>query len=195
MRTSPVRSSGGAASRGFSLVELLVALGVSGFVLAGVLATTVELTRTGIRVSNYAEMDAQVRRTLSRLEIDLKAASNLTWNSASDITVTIPQVGGTSVQYTYAWCHLTLCLFRVPGPNSAIHGGRIELVQGVPALADGTPGVTFARLDRNGLAVTSDAATKCIQVSMTISRAVGRATANTASLSATYALRNKRASS
>lgn len=195
MCTSPARASRPAAGRGFSLVEVLVALWISSIVLAGVLTTTVELTRSGIRVSNCAEMDSQVRRALAQLESDLKAANSLTWNSASDITVTIPRVNGTSVQYTYAWCNLTLCLFRVPGASSAIYTGRQELVQGVPAIAGGTPGVTFARLDRNGQAATSDAATKCIQISMTVSRAVGVAAANTARVSATYTLRNKRVSS
>jgi Tfp pilus assembly protein PilW len=197
IQCKPVARSGWRARfrRGFSIIELLNAPGISGFVLTGILAATVELTRTGLRVSNYAEMDAQVRRGLALLEADLKAASNLTWNSASDITLTIPQSGGAAVQYTYAWCPLTLCLFRVPGTNSAIFTGRRELIKGVPAAAGGNPGVTFTRLDRTGAAASTDGATKCLQISLTVSRAVGIAAKSTSPVSATFALRNKRISS
>jgi hypothetical protein len=173
----------------------VIATGISGFVLTGILATTVELTRTGLRVSNYAEMDTQVRRGLALLEADLKAASDLTWNSASDITLTLPQSGGAAVQFTYAWCPLTLCLYRVPGTNSAIFTGRLELIKGVPAAAGGNPGVTFARLNRSGAAASTDGATKCLQISLTVSRTVGIGATTTSPVSATFVLRNKRISS
>jgi Tfp pilus assembly protein PilW len=194
MRISRASPRSSAAPAAFTLVELLVAVGLSGFVLAGVLATTVELTRSGLRVTNYAEMDSQVRRALALLEVDLKAASNFKLNAASDITVTVPKSDGTTAQYTYAWSNLTYSFFRVPGASSAIFSGRVELIKGVPLLAGGSPGVAFSRLDRLGNAATTDGATKSVQVALTVSRDVGLAAKTTSTVTATFTLRNKRTS-
>ena len=173
---------------------MLVALGISGLVLAGVLATSVELMRSSVRVTNYAEMNAQVRRAFAQMEVDLKAASNFVWNSASDITVTVPRSNGTTVQYTYAWSSTTLTFFRVPGTSSATQTGRMELIRGIPALTNGSPGLSFTRLDRNGDTATTDLATKRVQVALTVSRNVGNAAKSTSNVTATFTLRNKRTS-
>lgn len=189
MTTSRRRARGA-----FTLVELLVAAGLSGLVLAGVLATSVELMRSSLRLSNYAEMNAQVRRAFAQLDVDLKAASNLVWNGTSDITVTVPKSDGTTGQFTYAWSSSTLSFFRVPGASSASQSGRVELIKGIPALANGSPGLSFARLDASGNATSTDLATKQIQVALTVSRTAGAAPKSTSSVTATFTLRNKRTS-
>ena len=179
-------------TRGFTLVELLMAVSLSSFVLAGVLTTNLHLVRGGIRITQYAEMDSQVRRGYEQLGHDLKIASAITWNGTSDITLTIPNSSGATTQVTYAWTSGTQSLFKVPGASSAVTVGRVYLVQGILPLAGGAPGLTFARFDRNGVAATTDLATKRIQVRMTVSRQSGTAATATANaVSVTFILRNK----
>lgn len=177
---------------GFTLVELMVAATLGAIVLAGVLATNLQLVRSGARATQYAEMSSQVRRGLEQLEGDLKIAITIIWNGPSDITLTLPAQDGTTSQVTYAWTSATQSFFRVPGASSAVTVGRIYLVRGIPLLADGSPGLTFARYDRDGAVATTDLATKGIQVSMNVvrSEATVARTTDTA-VSAIFILRNK----
>jgi prepilin-type N-terminal cleavage/methylation domain-containing protein len=189
---APPRGSTAGAARGFTFVELMVAATLSGLVLTGVLTTTLQLMRSGVRITQYAEMSTQVRRGLEQLGHDLKIASAIKWNSASDVTLTLPTTGGTTTQMTYAWTSATQALFRVPGANSTVTTGRVFLVRGIPARADGSAGVTFARYDRDGSAATTDLATKRVQVILNAARQTGQtATATDTAVSALFVLRNK----
>ena len=191
MLFSPPRTDRRPAGRAFTLVEVLVAVGLSGLVLAGVLTAGVQLTRSSVRITRYAEMDTQVRRAFEQLSLDLKSASDLTWNGASDITVTIPLDAATTKQITYAWNSTTQSFFRVPGASSATVSGRVQLITGIPALANGSPGLTFARQDQNGNTASTNAATKSIQVTLVVSRAAGGAVSASSRVTATFMLRNK----
>lgn len=186
------RGPAAGVARGFTLVELMVAALLSGLVLAGVLTATLQLMRSGVRITQYAEMSTQVRRGLEQLGHDLKIASAVKWNSASDITLTLPTVGGATTQVTYAWTSATQSLFSVPGADSSVTTGRVFLVRGIPAYADGSAGVTFARYDRDGGAATTDLATKRIQVVLNVARQAGQtAAARDKAVSASFILRNK----
>ena len=190
--TASPRSAASGAARGFSLVELMVAAVISGLVVTGVLTTTLHLMRSGVRITQYAEMSTQIRRGLEQLGHDLKIASAIKWNSASDITLTLPTTGGATTQVTYAWTSASQSLFSVPGANSSVTTGRVFLVRGIPALADGSAGVTFARYDRDGAAATTDLATKQVQVFLNVLRGTGEtATARDTAVSALFVLRNK----
>lgn len=178
--------------RGFTLVELMVAALLGGLVLTGVLATNLQLLRSGVRVTQYAEMSTQVRRGIEQLEGDLKSASAITWNGASDITLTIPTAAGATRQVTYAWTGATQAFFMVPGNSSAVTAGRVFLVRGIPTRADGSAGVLFARYDRDGNVAATDLATKGVQVSLNVVRTVRTAATSTdTAVSAIFVLRNK----
>jgi prepilin-type N-terminal cleavage/methylation domain-containing protein len=194
MHISMASPSGSAAiaARGFTLVEVMVAALLSGLVLTGVLATSLQLMRSSVRITQYAEMNSQVRRGLGQFGHNLKIASAIKWNSASDITLTIPTTGGTTTQVTYAWTSATQGLFAVAGTDSTVTTGRVFLVRGIPALADGSAGVTFARYDRDGNAATTDLATKRVQVILNVVRRTGQtAAAKDTAVSAIFILRNK----
>lgn len=182
----------GFSSSAFTLVELLAAVTISGFVLAGVLTTYLQLGRSGARLTQYAEMNTQIRRGLEQFGSDVRCASGITWNGTSDVTLTIPTLAGGTRQVTYAWTSATQAFFLVPGASSAATAGRIYLQRGIPALADGSPGVVFARYDNLGNAATTDAATKRLQVSLYLTRSARTAagTSDTA-VSASFMLRNK----
>jgi type II secretory pathway pseudopilin PulG len=186
------RSNAAAAGRSFSLVELMVAVLLSGIVLASVLTTSVQLMRGGVRLTQYAEMNAQIRRALEHLGVDLQNATAITWNGASDITLTVPALANATRQVTYAWTGATQSLFLVPGPDSSVTAGRIILVNRIPAFAGGAAGVSFARFDRDGNPAVTDLATKRVQVIMNVVRqAQTAATATDTAVSAAFLLRNK----
>ncbi len=190
--TGSVIPRGWASARGFTLVEFMVAALLSGLVLTGVISTNLQLMRSGVRLTQYAEMSTQVRRGLEPLGVDLKSASAIKWNSASDITLTIPTVAGSTRQVTYAWTSATQSLFQVPGADSTVTAGRVYLVRGIVAFSDGTAGATFARFDRNGVAATTDLATKSVQIIVNVARSAPTvATTTDTAVSAGFVLRNK----
>ena len=190
--TRPFPSRRAGPGRGFTLVELMVVLILSGFVLTGVLTTYLQLMRSGTRVTQYAEMSAQVRRGLESVGVDLQNASAITWNSASDITLTVPTLAGATRDVTYAWTAATQSLFRVPGTDSTVPTGRVYLVNGLPAFADGTAGATFARFDRDGNVALTDLATKRVQITLNTVRSARTAAKSTdTTVSAAFLLRNK----
>jgi prepilin-type N-terminal cleavage/methylation domain-containing protein len=192
MRISTNRSRAPGAVGGFTLVELMVAVLLGGLVLTGVLATNLQLMRSGVRATQYAEMSLQVRRGIEQLEGDLKGAITITWNNASDITLTLPNQDGSTRQVTYAWTSVTRGFFLVPGASSAATAGRVFLVQGIPPLPGGAAGLVFARYDRDGNVATTDLATKKVQVSLNVVRSAPTAAAATdTTVSAIFILRNK----
>jgi prepilin-type N-terminal cleavage/methylation domain-containing protein len=193
MPISTIRNAtDGSAERGFSLIELMVAALVGGLVLLGVLVTNLQLMRTGVRITQYAEMSSQVRRGIEQLEGDLKNAITIKWNSASDVTLTLPNQDGSTRQVTYAWTSATQSFFLVPGASSAVTTGRVFLVNGIPALPGGAAGLVFARYDRDGNVATTDLATKKVQVSLNVIRQTAlTATATETAVSAIFILRNK----
>lgn len=188
MRISTVRNG----TRGFTLIELMVAATLGGLILTGVVTTNLQLMRSGVRVTQYAEMSSQTRRAIEQLEGDLKSASDIVWNNASDITLTIPTAAGGTRQVTYAWTSATQAFYLVPGASSAVTAGRVVLVKDIPVRSDGSAGVAFARYDRDGNAATTDLATKRVQVSMNVVRTRATAARSTdTAVSAIFILRNK----
>lgn len=177
--------------RGFTLVEVMVAATIGGFVLLGVIVANLQMMRSSVRITQYAEMDSQVRRGLEQFGHDAKIATDCTLNGASDLTLTIPDSAGATSQVTYAWTAATQSFFRVPGASSATTAGRIFLVQGVPTLSGGGAGLTFTRYDRDGAAAATNLATKRIQVTLTLQRTATTAVATTQPVSATFVFRNK----
>lgn len=179
-------------AHGFSLVEVMAAALLGGMILTGVLTTNLQLMRSGVRVTQYAEMSAQVRRGVQQLGMDLRSASAIVWNGASDITLTIPTTAGSTRQVTYAWTSGTQGFFLVPGASSAVTVGRVYLASGIPPRPDGSPGVAFARFDRDGAAATTDLATKGVQVSLNLARSARTvATSTDVTVSPIFILRNK----
>ncbi|MBI5382778.1 MAG: prepilin-type N-terminal cleavage/methylation domain-containing protein [Opitutae bacterium] len=179
-------------ARGFTLVEVMVVATLGSFILLGMLTANLQVIRSQIRITHYADMETQVRRGLEQLGLDLRSASAITWNNANDITLTIPTTGGASTPVTYAWSSESQSFFRVPGTSSSATTGRLYLVQGIPTQADGSAGLTFARFGRDGQAATTDLATKRIVVTMSVQRkTTTMAVTSENAVSASFIMRNK----
>ena len=89
MTTSSTRIDARRRAAGFSLTELIIGSSVSMIVMAGILSAFLLLGRSGMNAANYSMAEAEIRRAIEEFSQDARMASNLTWNSASSITLTL----------------------------------------------------------------------------------------------------------
>jgi hypothetical protein len=159
--------------------------------LAAVLGTTFQIARSGVRLGDYSDMELQARRAMEQFGAEARLAQNIVYNGPADLTLSVPDATGALSTVTFAWTADTQTFYRVPGSSSAATTGRSILVQGIIPISTGGTGVLFERLDRNGAATTSDAATKFIRVTLAIARKAQTALATTERATGVFALRNK----
>ena len=181
------------SARGFTLTEVMIAASIGSFVLLGVLTTFLLLGRSGVSVVNYTEMDTQTRKGLEEFAQDVRMASAIVWNSSTSVTLTVPEnYSAQSNQVTYAWDTALdsasyRCFYRKPGA-AGVNAPKSIFIRNVT-------GFIYNRFDRLNAPATTDAATKRLQVSLTVTS--GRSTvvnATDATLSASFILRNKTSS-
>jgi prepilin-type N-terminal cleavage/methylation domain-containing protein len=176
---------GRAGSRGFSLLEVLIAAALGGVVLLGVLSTFLFLGRSGANIRNYSDMESQARKGLELFAEDVRQASAIVWTSNVHITLT---VNAANVAYVYNSGAGTFS--RVDASSNRV------LVSGI------TPGTfTFRSFNVVGadLPLTTAAelaaagsSTKQLQISLEASRTNQTVVSATNTvLSARYILRNK----
>jgi prepilin-type N-terminal cleavage/methylation domain-containing protein len=184
-------SSGGRQGKGFTLVEVLIAATLSSFVLAGVLSAFVFMGRTSFRSSGYSEMEAEVRRGLDVFAQDTRNATDVRWNSAQSVTLT---VNGSPVTYAYdptAGSPTYGSFYRLAG-DAGSGAARTVLVRSV------TPDFAFRRYKLEQPGVTDNTAqndreTKLLQLTLRATRtSVATTGATQSAISARYLLRNKR---
>jgi Tfp pilus assembly protein PilW len=174
----------------FTLVEVIIGATIGSFILAGVLAAFLMLGRSGMNAAHYSMSEAEIRRAIEDFSQDIRMASNVTWNSAESITLTVPNnYASNGNQVTYAYDSSTSgatskCFYRVPGTASSTAGKTIY-VRSVSSCS-------FARFNRLDVAANSDAETKRIQVTLNVRRTGATlVAANTALVSASFTLRNQ----
>jgi hypothetical protein len=165
---------------------VLIASALSAFVLAGVLSAFVFLSRSGFRISGYGELDAEVRRGLAAFARDTRNATDVRWNGAQSVTLT---VAGQAVTYAFdadpasatyrSFCRTTdssrQILIRNVAADFAFQ--RFKLTQ--PGVGDN--------------AAANDAETKLLQVTLRATRpSLATVGASQSAISARYMLRNKK---
>jgi len=178
----PARSN--RARRGFMLAEIMIGSALGSMVLAGVLSAFTLLLRSGTSAANYSTMEAQTRRAFEQLGIDARMASDITWNSTTSVTLTVPNnyaANGNKVTYAYDSANRWFSL--VPGDGST-STGRLILVREVAS-------VTFYRYTRDSSDAATDAVTKRLKMSISVRRNVGGSAVTENITSASFTLRNK----
>lgn len=93
---NPTRSS-----RGFTLVELLIAATLAGFAMTALLSSSLFLARNFTRLANYQALESESRKALAYLEADLELAEAVKSGSnptATGLTLVLP---AGEVTYTY----------------------------------------------------------------------------------------------
>lgn len=179
------------ARRAFTLVELLVATGLSAFILTAILSSFTMLGRSGYNAANYSMMESEARRALETFSQEARLASNITWTSANSVTLTVVTATGTTgVTYAYdasATGPTAKCFYRLAGSASST-ATRLVLVRNVSDFA-------FRRYKVvNGVdySAANDLETKQIQITLRSVRTGATTVAATnAVLSARVVLRNK----
>jgi Tfp pilus assembly protein PilW len=175
---------------GLTLVELMIAGGIGSFVMTGVLSVVLMMGRSGMSASNYADMEAQSRRAVDEFAQDVRMASDLTWNSSTSVTLTVPDnYAANGNKVTYALDTATTgptagSFYRLPGTTSS-GSPRIALARNVTSL-------TFMRYTRTNTEAADDFSAKRLQLTMNL-RTTAQTTVdqNTLVVSASYVLRNK----
>ncbi len=183
------------SARGFTLVELMVAAGLSGFVLTGVLTCFLMLGRSGANLVNYTEMEAQARSGLELFAEDTRMANDIVWNSLNSVTLVVP-ASGTNERYTYTYDPDTQQFTRQrTGPTT----GTVDvLISGISeftfkAYRVNASEIDLEELDDDGDLAQANVDTKQLQISLNASRTSSTvATATNTVLSARFILRNKR---
>ncbi|MEY3608818.1 MAG: hypothetical protein RLZZ447_1606 [Verrucomicrobiota bacterium] len=169
--------------RGFTLAEILVALGLSAGVLGAILTSFIFLTRTGLRVELYNDMERQARAALELFARDTREASAITWNSVHSVTLIVDS-------RTITYSHTAGSFTRTDNSGAKV------LITGITHFAFKGYSITGAELPSIGTTTSlanAAAWTKQLQISLQSSRAPGdTATATHQVLSARYILRNKR---
>ena len=175
--------------RGFSLVEMMVALSIGAFVIAGILSSYTFLGRNLFRYSNQQQLAAQTQRTLQIFTQDVHAATNVGSISGtvlqlqySPSTIQSPSSSNV-VTYTYSASAGTL-VRTVTGtlPSGLATASSLNLLSGI------SPSVSnfFNYYDKNNVAATNTLGVKKISIptftitSVTVGKS-GNASANTKS--------------
>ena len=170
-----------------TLVEVMVGATLASLVLTGVTSTFLFLGRSATNISNYSEMETEARNGLEYFAQDTRQASDLRWNSATSVTLS---VDGNSISYSYSVADKTFS--RRDAASTRV------LVSGVTDFAFSGYMITGAIVNTADLSTAAkrDAAsdvTKQLQIYLKASRAsVTVTTATNTVLSARYILRNKR---
>lgn len=84
--------------RGFTLAELMVAVGVGGFVMAAVAALMVYTARAFAATENYYDLDTQSRQALDRMSYMLRRCSAINSYTPTSLNLTLD---GQPLQYVY----------------------------------------------------------------------------------------------
>lgn len=89
-------------SRGFTLAEILIALTITTFVLAGATSMFITFARTNMTMAARSEYDRQMRTAIQKLADDTREAATTTITKGTEVTLTMPQ-GETPqvIYYTY----------------------------------------------------------------------------------------------
>lgn len=175
---------------GYTLVEVMSALGLSMMVMVGVLSAFIMLGRSGLNVAHYSVSESEVRRALEEFSQDVRMARQIRWNSATSITLTVPDsYAASDHRVTYAFDSSTAgetarSFYRLPG-DPASSAARQVFVREISHFQ-------FSRFNRLNKSAGTDAETKRVQVTLNVRRGGGATVAaNTTLVSASYMLRNK----
>ena len=86
--------------RGYSLVELMIALAISGMVAAVVAALIYFSARSFVTMSQYADMNQRSQLALDKMSKEIRKARQVTAHTADSVTLQNPD--GSTFSFTYA---------------------------------------------------------------------------------------------
>lgn len=169
--------------RAFTLMEVMLGAGLSGFILTAVITSFVFLGRSGTSLQHYNDMESQSRTALEQFAQDVRQASSINWNSNSSITLIVD-----STPITYAFASNTFS--RTLGTTTRV---LITGISNFEFKAYTIAGVEIPDIGGTTALVTANQSTKQLQLSLrSIRNSQSLATASSVVLSARFIMRNKR---
>ena len=117
--------------RAFTLTEVMVSCALSAIILAGVLSSTLMITRSGYLLNNYIDMEKQARNAMETFAVDARIAETVEWSRASDTApltaLTLITPDGGRATYTYDTAAQTLV--------READGKRTTLISGIQSFS------------------------------------------------------------
>jgi Tfp pilus assembly protein PilW len=86
-------------SAGWTLIEMMIAVGISTFVMAGLLSSYMFISRTMDATANYEELDRQSRNAIDLITSDIRQCGGLTSFSTNSLSFT--NLDGSSLQFSW----------------------------------------------------------------------------------------------
>ncbi len=173
--------------RAFTLVEVMIGASLGTIILAGILSMFLFIGRSTANMANYAELESDARSGLEYFAQDTRQASDMTWNSANSISLT---VNGATIRYAYN---------SGTGEFSRTTGGTTTvIIDGINTFTLSGFMITGASVNTSDLSTlakrnTASGVTKQLQIYLKAARNSSTVTTATNTvLSARYILRNKR---
>jgi hypothetical protein len=173
--------------RAFTIVEVMIGASLGSFILLGIISMFLFIGRSGANVANYADMESQARIGLEYFAQDTRQASDMVWNSATNVSLT---VNGATISYSYDSAN---------GEFSRTAGGTSRvIINDISTFTLRAYMITGATVDTSDLSTaakrtTASGVTKQLQIYLKAARNSSTvATATNTVLSARYILRNKR---
>jgi len=156
-------------------------------IMAAVISMFLFIGRSSANIANYAEMESQARTGLEYFAQDTRQASDMVWNSASNITLT---VNGLAIVYAYSSSSGEFSRRTATTTVVLINSISTFALDGYMITGDS---VNTADLSTAAKREAASGVTKQLQIYLKSGRT--SSTVNTATntvLSARYILRNKR---
>jgi type II secretory pathway pseudopilin PulG len=165
---------------GFSLVELLISLGLMMMLTLALLTSYVLILRGDRSLTNYIEMNSKTRALLEQLGRDLRSATDVTNFTASTLTLTVPTNPAATATQDVIWSYDSAAgtITRADG------GGTKILLRDVQTFA-------FYYTNSNNVETASLVEVKQVQLSLRIVRLVASASTSQYVISAQYTMRAK----
>lgn len=164
---------------GFTLIEVIVSVTVSGFTLAATLSVVLFIARTGAAAGNYVGQATDARRATEIFARDIRQATACVYNSATSLTLTVPARYPTSNnRVTYSFDGTS---------NFQTTAGATTTV-----LCRNVASASFTCYTRDNQPTTSANAMKLVRLTLNLRQtAMTTVAQDTLLLSASYVLRNK----
>lgn len=176
--------------KGFTLVELMISMTLSSFVLASVTSTFIAFARGANSIGAYTEMSSQSRKTLEIFARDIRAAEEIASATGSSITITMPDnafYSGQTIEFIYD------NVFELVSRVEYDSGGTLISND---VLLDGVAAFTFTVYDPLGSELAFDTPSlllsiKSIQMDSELFRKISSTDATDHIISARFMMRNR----
>ncbi|MGY8695486.1 MAG: prepilin-type N-terminal cleavage/methylation domain-containing protein [Verrucomicrobiia bacterium] len=171
----------GSKKSGFTLMELMLAIGIGGIILAGAAASLNLWARSAVSIGNYADMSGSCRRSLDVFASDVRMADDVSVSSSGTFTFTAYDASNNKVTVNYTFDNAADELVRTYDGTSTI------LLSNVNQFA-----LSYFDLTRNS--TTNALSVKEVQIEAILLKKTLNLSNTDEIISARFILRNRRVS-